>query len=144
MNDAIEKLNALRKKKADQIISWRSEIDQLETAMRDMQGVIDGIDEAIKELSGVAVSNPKTPALIGKYAKMGLTPAILDVLEVAGSAPGLFALEIIDRLESEGFKSHVKNLYASVYTVALKLVKDGRAREGKKDGKRTFMKKQAA
>jgi hypothetical protein len=144
MNEAIEKLKALQKRKSDAFNKCEADIQFLEMEKRELSSQIDGIDQAIKELSGPpggAVAADQ-PALIGKYTKMKLTPAVLDVLETTGAAPGLFVPEVIGKLRAEGYKSNVKNLYASVYAVALRLVKDGKAREGKKDGRRTFMKKE--
>jgi hypothetical protein len=141
MNGAIEKLKALRQKKAQSMAGWRNTIASLQDELANAEAQIIGIDESIKELSGGTPPMESTPPLIGKYAKMGLTPAILDVLENAGDPPGLSAPEIMERLKAEGFKTTAKNLYASVYSVSLGLVEAGKAREGKKDGRRTFMKK---
>ena len=79
--------------------------------------------------------------LMGKYSKSSLTEAILDVVNVWGSPPGLLIPEIMKKLESEGFKSKAKKLYASAYSVASRLVESERISEGTKDGKRSFMRK---
>jgi len=82
-----------------------------------------------------------TPALIGKYANMGLTDAILDVVNTAGKLPGMTVREIVDALIAEGYKNKSKDLYNSVYPIAMGLVIQKRLAEGEKDGKRTFVRK---
>lgn len=140
MNEAIETLKKLLQQKHAVFSKMESEVQSLEMQMREINGQIEGIVASIQALSPVISASSQQPPLIGKYSKMNLTPAIQDILATSGAAPGLLVPEIIERLKSEGFNGKMKNLYASAYTVALRLIKDGKAREGKKGGKRSFMK----
>ena len=136
MNEAIQKLKGLRERKL-------KEVEFLQGQINDVKAVICGIDASIGELSnGTNIKADRdSPPLIGKYSDRELTPAVLDVVASYGFPPGLSATEICDKLREEGFKTKAKDLFASVYPVALRLLKQGKITEGTKNGKRSFVRK---
>lgn len=95
------------------------------------------------QLKSCKEGEEKTPLFngVGKYSKMSLSDSIEDVVNLWGTNSGLLTKEIITKLFAEGFKTTAKDFYSSVYAVAQRLVKVGRLGEGKKDGKRSFVKK---
>jgi len=144
---ALATLEELRDDKLAEIKGNQGHIVSLEDENHMLEGQVKVLEEAISQVKARygknGVPTDQTPALLGKYAKMGLTDAILDVVTTRGAPPGLIAPEIITALETEGFKNKAKEFYPSVYAVAMNMVKRGKIKEGKKDGKRTFMRKQS-
>jgi len=143
--DAIETLKALRAKKSALYDSIQGDIQRLEMESRELAAEIVGVDEAIKAISGAAkneqAGQPALPA-IGKYSNMSPTLAILDVVQKHGNPPGLLVPDIIAKLAAEGFKSKAEQLYSVVYAISQRLVKQDKIREGRRDGKRAFMRKE--
>jgi hypothetical protein len=141
MEEALEKVIGLRDQKLALISKNELEIASLQHSNDELRGQIDGLDEAIRVLSPPTPKPTSTLPGVGKYAKTKLTEAVLDVVSIHGAAPGLFVPEIIEKLIAEGCKSDADNFYASVYSTAMLLLKNGKIAEGKRDGKRAFMKK---
>ena len=142
MNDAIERLEALRDERLAEIKGHKGHIESLEDEINRLGGEVKGLEVAIKLCSEDETPPPDgTLPLLGKYRSMDLTPAVLDVIETSGVPPGLLVPEIIKKLIAEGFKSRAENLYAGVYSVGLRLVKQDKIQEGKKNGRRSFMKR---
>jgi hypothetical protein len=142
MNTTLEKLEELRDGRIATIKGHKGHIESLEGEIDRLEGEVRGLELAIKLCSeGQPSEANHTPALIGKYADMGLTDAVLDVVKTAGNPPGLTPREIVSILEAEGFKTQSKDLYNSVYPVAMGLAEQDKIEEGKKDGKRCFMRK---
>jgi len=146
MPDAIETAKLLRDSKLQQMRKNDSEINQLQRDNEELQCHVDALEQLLKEVSP---GSPDQPArLFSKYANMSLSPAVLDMIETSaraeggGTRLGFLVPEIIEALLAGGFESDAKELYPSVYSVAMRLVKQGKIREGKKDGKRSFMSKQ--
>lgn len=144
MEEAIEKLKALRAKKVAKIEQLRSEIDSCEHAIREISGMLEGIEEAIIAISGTGGSTVQPPLLqnqAGKYANLKPTQAVLELVASFGNPPGLLVPEIIQKLESEGLKTTAKDVYPMIYSIAQRLVKSGKIKEGVRGGKRSFMRK---
>src|SRR5438093_1757842 len=141
---SVEKIKALRDKKQEMIEKCKSQIANLEYEMQQLTAQIDGLDEAIKTLIEEH-QKPEVPSLtgLGRYSKMMLTEAVADVIARFGTHPGLLVPMIIEKLKAEGFQSNGKELYSSVYVTGLRLIKQGKAVEGKTNGKRSFMRKQS-
>ena len=143
MANAIEILTSLRKEKADLIDQCRREIEGLEHDIQALSGVIDGIDESIKAIQLKEGVTPQTPSnATSKYVGKGLTECVLDIVQRQGDPPGLLVPQIVKQLETEGFKSGAKRLYENIYSVGIRLVRQGKIKEGKIDGKRSFMRKE--
>jgi hypothetical protein len=139
--DTIDKLKEVRARYSDSLTSVRHEISLLEERAKSVGTKIETLDEVIKEITSSNGSGTLVLAGIGKYSKRSLTDSILDVVNTWGSPPGLLTPEIIAKLQAEGFRSDAKKFYASVYSIAVHLSADGRILNGKKDGKRSFMRK---
>src|SRR5438105_338508 len=119
MNEAIEKLTSLLTQKRKLAGELQSKIQDLEWEIKALDGQIDGIEISIRAISTNETQPSQQPALIGKYSKQSLTPAIFDVINTLGKPPGLLTPEIVERLKFEGFKSDAKDLYSSAYAVAM-------------------------
>ena len=142
---ALNTLESLMEHKRSEIKRNQGHIESLEDENEMLGGQVKALEEATEQVREAYGKNDipdsQTPALIGKYAKSTLTEAILDVVTIHGLHPGMLVPEIMEKLKSEGFKSEAKKPYASVYALAQSLAERGKIREGKKDGKRSFMRK---
>jgi hypothetical protein len=142
MSETTDTLEELIEERAAKIKSNQGHIVSLQDEIEVWQAEIRGLEMAVKVCNGgESTSHNGTPPLIGKYAKIGLTDAVLDAVQTYGVQPGLTARELVDKLKSEGFKTESKDLYNSVYPVAMGLIEQDRIKEWRKDGKRTFMRK---
>jgi hypothetical protein len=141
--NAIATLEELREHKLAVIKGNENHIESLTDENRMLASQVKAFDEAIAQVKkfGNTDAEPRTPALIGKYTNSTLSEAILDIVNKGDNRVGLLVPEIITILRSEGFKSKAKELYGSVYGVAMNLVKQGKIQESKKNGKRSFMTK---
>src|SRR5260370_6199615 len=141
-NEAIQKLKVLSEKKRNLLNDLCAEIGRLSIQRDELSCHLIGIQEAIKELSADDQPVNGQRALIGKYAALKLSPAVLDVVSSLGKPPCLVGPGIVSLLKSGGYSSDSKSLYSSVYAVAMRLVDQGKIREGKKGGKRSFVSNQ--
>src|SRR3989442_377584 len=97
--NAVEKLNALREKKAKHISGLELELTSVQSRIREAQLELRGIDASIREVSGSngSLTGPEssaasvTPGGAGRYADMSLSPAVLDVVQAYGELPDLQA-----------------------------------------------------
>jgi hypothetical protein len=142
MKDAIEKLRALRSRNESEIQKHSAHITSLSEIIQGLRCENVGIEASIRELTGKS-DEEQTPTFngVGKYSTWTLSDSIEDVVNASGNGSGLLTNEIITKLFAEGFKTKAREFYSSVYSVAQRLVKVGRIAEGKKDGKRSFVKK---
>jgi hypothetical protein len=147
MSDAIEQLEQERDVRLSKIKGCQGHIVSLEDEISALQEQIKGLETAIDILQKDGHStNSSAPAPVKLptrpiYSKMRLTDAILDVIQKGGDSPGLFAQEIAEKLKSGGFTSKADSFYQSVYGVAFALMKKDRIREGKREGKRSFVRR---
>jgi hypothetical protein len=143
MGDAIEILTALRDKKVQLLKSWEEQAELIKSNILGVRSQISGIEESIKELTEQSTRAPDQETLalphVGKYAETPLTEAVADIINKVGQPPGLKVPQIIDILRREGFEREADNFYASVYSVAMRLLKQGRIKESQTDGLRSFM-----
>lgn len=143
MSDTIEKLEDLIEERLAAIAGHKGTIDTLQEQIEQCEGEIRGLELALKLCKK---SEPDSlngsPALIGKYADVALTDAIIDAVNSDGSPQGMTARELVEVLKAEGFRTKLKDLYNSTYPTAMGLVESGKILEGKKNGKRSFMRKQ--
>lgn len=141
MSEPIEMLEGLISDRKKSIKGHEDTIAFEQGAIERDKGEIRGLEIALRLFKKTEPDAANgTPALIGKYSAMGLTEAIEDAVNTRGTAPGLTARELVDALESEGFKTKSKDLYNSAYPVAMGLVEQGRIASGIKNGKRSFVK----
>jgi len=143
MPSVTQKLDMLRMRKLGEMAQLEQDKQAIQSKINEVGFELRGIESAIKTVcNGVADEEDTTPHLNGgKYAGVSLTPAVLDVIATHGDPPGLLAGEIIEKLNAEGFKSAAKDLFPTIYGAALRLVKSGQIGEGRRDNKRTFMRK---
>jgi len=147
MPNAIEKLMVLRDGKAKEIMNLENEIKGLQASLNEAAWELKGIDASIQTVGRNGASHRSEPALPessgpGRYANVSLSPAILDVINTSGDPPGLLVPEILEQLRDQGFKSQARELYSTVYAAAYRLVKLGQIGESKRDGKRSFIRKE--
>jgi hypothetical protein len=113
-----------------QIAALHLDIDRLKAEIRGLELAI-GVGEKGKRVSDAPGE---------KYAGMGPTDAVLAVVRSAVGIPlGLTVREIVAELRAAAYKTESKDLYNTIYPIALGLVKQGRLKEGKKDEKRSFL-----
>ena len=143
MDGVIEKLIKARDELLREIKASQGQVQSLEDAIARLSGQVKGLESAIEILKKDTDVDEKTvPQTNGvRYRGMGLTDAILAVMETDGAAPGLLPVEIVAKLTAGGFESNAQKLYQSVYGVGLNLIKTNRVAESKKDGKRAFMRR---
>jgi|ERR1700677_1863142 hypothetical protein len=144
MTDLLEQLETERDARLDDIKKHRVQIELLQVHIGKLEGEVKGLNTAISifaKNADVELDKPeevKVSKIPSRYSLITLVPAILHVIQHYGEPPGLSASEIVDRLIHGGFKGG-DNLYQSVYSVAMSQVKQGRIKEGMKEGKRSFM-----
>jgi hypothetical protein len=135
LEELIEERLAAIKRNQGAIETFKAENERFE-------GEIRGLELAKKLFKERQPEHEFMPDMFGKYVVMGLTDAIVDVIQTNGASPGLTGAELVAHLKTGGFKANAKDPYTSAYGVAMGLVKQGRILEGKKvDGTRTFMRK---
>ncbi len=141
MNETLKKLEELVERYSNSLSATRNEIESLEKRASLIGSKIETLREVMKEIAAVDSKGKSVLVGIGKYSNMPLSKAILDVVNLWGTPPGLLTPEVMTKLQAEGFQSRAKKLYASVYSVAQSLVKSGKIDQGERDGKRSFMRK---
>jgi uncharacterized coiled-coil protein SlyX len=143
MPNAIQTLQALLERDRKEIEELTAELAAKNRQLTERRARFDALTEAIKALASDHKErehkDEQTPFFVPKYHKMPLTEAVLDIIEKHGAAPGLFVKEIMDFLAKGAYSSESPNVYASVYSTAMRWVIKGKVTEGTRDGKRSFI-----
>jgi hypothetical protein len=133
--NAVEKLKVLLVEKTTELAAREEQLRRLNISTQSLKGQIEGIQEAVNAIGfGDEEQN-------GEEEKEGkLTPAVLGLIESQGTAPGLLPSEIVNHLLAHGFGGRDRRqFYGSVYPVCQRLARQGKVKEGSKQGKRSFM-----
>lgn len=139
----VEKIQAVREQKSKLLSEYEQQSARLLASIQQLKAQISGLDLAIEAAmpKGEESLAPPLPGA-GKYEAMAMTPAVLDVVQMFGEPPGLLVPEIIERLKAEGFQSPARNLYASIYSIAMRLVEQEKIYALEKNSKRSFARKE--
>jgi hypothetical protein len=131
---------SVRNRYAFDIEGVEADILKLQSKLEYLKHRLAVANEIIDEMQ-VRPPDNATPPLkgFGKYSKMELSKAILDVVQAHGKDDGLLVPESMKHLVAGGYNYKGKSFYSTVYASAQYLVKKDELSETKKEGKRSFV-----